>query len=130
MKLSSKTRYGLRACHFLASGYPKSLSATNIEETLNVSAKYVEQIMRSLSVAGLVKATRGVSGGYYLAKDPSEITVGDIVRALEPIELVECLSKDATCKCCPSSQVWRKLYDGINEVLDGMTLKEMTEGKV
>ena len=130
MKLSSKTRYGLRACHLLASSYPKSLSATSIEETLNVSAKYVEQIMRSLTLAGLVKATRGASGGYFLAKDPGVITVGDIVRALETIELVECLSKDATCKCCPSSKVWKKLYDGINQVLDGMTLKEMTEGKV
>lgn len=131
MKLSSKTRYGLRACHILAGNYQKTaVSAKLLEESLDVSSKYLEQIMRKLSEKDLVKATRGATGGYFLAKDPSLITVGDIVRALEPIELVECLSKDSSCKCCPSAKVWKKLYDGINNVLDNMTLKQMTEGTV
>ena len=83
MKLSSKTRYGLRACHILAGNYQKTaVSAKLLEESLDVSSKYLEQIMRKLSEKDLVKATRGATGGYFLAKDPSLITVGDIVRAL------------------------------------------------
>ena len=131
MKLSSKTRYGLRACHVLAQNYKKAaISASTLEDMLGVSSKYLEQVMRKLIKSGIVGALRGASGGYFLKKDPSLITVGDMVRALEPIEFVECLKKDATCRCCPSSMVWKKLYDGINGVLDGMTLKEVAEGTI
>ena len=132
MKLSSKTHYGLMACHILGRNYPNgTVSASALESYISVSGKYLEKIMRILSGRGIVAANRGASGGYYLDKPPEEIRIGDIVRALEDdMEIIECVTKDGKCKCCPSSRVWKRLYNGINEVLDSITLKDMLEGNV
>ena len=132
MKLSSKTHYGLIACHILGRNYPDNpVSASTLEAHISVSGKYLEKIMRMLSSRGIVTASRGKSGGYYLAKSPSEITVGEIVRALEDdMEIIECVSDGGKCKCCPTSKVWKKLYDGINSILDGMTLEQMINGNL
>ena len=132
MKLSSKTHYGLMACHILANNYPDvSVSASTLEKSIAVSGKYLEKILRMLSSRGIVCANRGASGGYFLAKAPKDITIGEVVRALEDdMEIIECVSKDSKCKCCPTSSVWKKLYDGINELLDSMTLEQMIKGEV
>ncbi len=132
MKLSSKTKYGLKACHFLGINYPDNLvSASTLENYVSVSSKYLEKIMRMLSKRGIVSASRGANGGYSLARPPKEITVGEIVRALEDdIEIIECVKEDGKCKCCPSSGVWKKLYKGINELLDSMTLEQMINGEL
>ena len=132
MKLSSKTHYGLMACHVLGMNYPNNLvSASVLENKINVSGKYLEKIMRILSNCGIVSASRGANGGYFLAKPPEQITIGEIVRALEDnIEIVECVKNDGKCKCCPSSVVWKKLYEEINNVLNSMTLKQMINGQI
>ena len=132
MKLSSKTHYGLMACHILSINYPdKLVSASELENSIKVSSKYLEKIMRMLSNRGIVGAIRGANGGYFLAKSPKDITIGDIVRTLEDdMEIIECVKTDSNCKCCPSRVVWKKLYDKINDILDSMTLKQMTDGKL
>ena len=132
MKLSSKTHYGLIACHILGKNYPDTpVSASTLESHMAVSGKYLEKIMRMLSKRGIVTANRGVNGGYFLAKAPERITIGEIVRALEDdMEIIECVKDGGKCKCCPSSGVWKKLYEGINTILDGMTLREMIDGKL
>ena len=132
MKLSSKTHYGLMACHVLGVNYPeKQVSASTLEEHIAVSGKYLEKIMRMLSHRNIVSASRGVSGGYYLSRSPEDITIGEIVRALEDdMEIIECVKQDGKCKCCPSRAVWKKLYDGINGVLDSMTLQQMIDGEL
>lgn len=132
MKLSSKTHYGLMACHILGKNYPdKSVSASTLETHISVSGKYLEQIMRILTKRDIVKATRGASGGYFLTRSPSDITIGEIVRALEDdMEIIECVKDGGKCKCCPSAAVWKKLYQGINDLLDSMTLEQMIEGQL
>ena len=132
MKLSSKAKYGIKACHILGLNYPdNSVSASALESYIAVSSKYLEKIMRLLTKRNIVSASRGVSGGYYLARSPEEITIGEIVRALEDdMEIVECVKGDAKCKCCPSSGVWKRLYEGINKLLDDMTLKQMIDGEL
>ncbi len=132
MKLSSKTHYGLMACHVLANNYQNSLvSASALQKSVGVSGKYLEQIMRKLSSRNIVLATRGAQGGYSLANSPENIKVGEIVRALEDdMEIIECVKTDAKCKCCPTSAVWKKLYASINEVLDNITLEQMINGQV
>ena len=132
MKLSSKTHYGLMACHVLASNYPtNSVSASMLEKYIAVSGKYLEKILRMLSKRDIVCANRGASGGYFLARAPKDITIGEIVRALEDdMQIIECVSKDGKCKCCPTSNVWKKLYDGINDLLDSMTLEQMIKGEL
>ncbi len=132
MKLSSKTHYGLMACHILARNYPdKSVSASMLEKYIAVSGKYLEKILRMLSKRDIISASRGAQGGYYLARAPKEITIGEIVRALEDdMEIIECVSKDGKCKCCPTSNVWKRLYDGINGLLDSMNLEQMVKGEL
>ncbi len=132
MKLSSKTHYGLIACHILGKNYKEqAVSATVLESHIGVSGKYLEKIMRILSNRGIVCASRGASGGYFLAKPPESISIGEIVRALEDdMVIVECVKKDGECKCCPSSKVWKKLYGRINEVLDEMNLLQMVNGEI
>ncbi len=132
MKLSSKTHYGLMACHVLGINYPDTtVSASTLESKISVSGKYLERIMRTLSSRGIVTASRGASGGYSLAKPPKDITIGEIVRALEEdLEIIECVKEGGKCKCCPSSGVWKKLYEGINALLDGMNLEQMINGEL
>ena len=126
MKISKKAHYGLQACYYLKEVYPSGMvSAKELEKKIAVSSKYLEQIMRALSKQKIVQASRGASGGYYLAKDPKDITAGDIVRALEEnLEIISCVTK-TDCKKCPSANVWRKLHKGINELLDSIKLSEM-----
>lgn len=127
MKLSSKSRYGLRLCYILAENYPEHVSATSLEREISVSNKYIEKIMRILSKEGVVSAERGVSGGYFLLNEPSGITVGRIVRALEDeMEFATCVSYSNAC-VCPTKSVWQKLYKGINDVLDSITLQNMLD---
>ena len=132
MKLSSKTHYGLIACHILGVNYPDiPVSASMLEKHIGVSGKYLEKIMRMLSNRNIVTATRGANGGYFLTREPQEITVGEVVRALEDdMEIVECVSKEKNCKCCPTSSVWKKLYEGINCLLDSMSLEQMIKGQL
>ena len=132
MKLSSKTHYGLIACHILAQNYPDNpVSASALESYISVSGKYLEKIMRMLGARGIVAANRGASGGYYLAKAPENITIGEIVRALEDdMEIIECVKGDSKCKCCPTSGVWKRLYQGINDLLDSMTLQQAVDGEI
>ena len=120
------------ACHILAKNYPNnSVSASVLEGHIAVSGKYLEKIMRMLSGRGIISATRGANGGYYLAKAPENITIGEIVRALEDdMEIIECVKDGGKCKCCPSSGVWKRLYQGINDILDSMTLKQMVDGEI
>ncbi len=120
------------ACHILGRNYPdNTVSASALESMISVSGKYLEKIMRMLSGRGIVAAARGASGGYYLAKPPENITIGEIVRALEDdMEIIECVKDGGKCKCCPSSGVWKKLYDGINNLLDSMTLEQMIKGEL
>jgi len=126
MKISKKTHYGLQACFYLREAYPKNIvSAKELEKKIDVSSKYLEQIMRALSKENIVSASRGVNGGYFLAKDPKDITVGEIVRALEEnLEIISCVKK-VNCTKCPSANVWRKLHKGINELLDSIKLTDV-----
>ena len=129
MRLSSKSQYGLKACYILALNYPeRCVSASSLEKEIAVSGKYIEKIMRMLAGSGIVTAVRGVAGGYKLARAPQSVTVGDIARALEDnMEIVDCISFCDCPDCCASGEVWRRLYDGINAVLDSMTLQTMID---
>ena len=119
------------ACHILGKNPDSPVSASTLENCIQVSGKYLEKIMRMLAGRKIVTATRGANGGYFLAKPPKDITIGEIVRTLEDdMEIIECVKSDGKCKCCPSSGVWKKLYEGINNVLDSMTLEQMINGEL
>ena len=92
MKLSTKGRYGLRALIDLAQYSGEApVSITSISDRQNISERYLEQLMSMLKKGDLVKSLRGAGGGYVLARDAADISVGDILRALEgSLDPVEC----------------------------------------
>jgi Rrf2 family cysteine metabolism transcriptional repressor len=133
MRISSKGHYGLLAVAELARRYDQGLiSLAEIAAVEHLPLPYLEQIIAPLRVAGLVEATRGLHGGYRLARDPSQVTVGDVVRWLEgPIALVECTTEGyQTGACereagCTSCGVWKQVSDAINNVLNTLTLADL-----
>ena len=98
MKLSTKGRYGLRAILDLAVYQDAgAVSIQSIADRQNISESYLEQLLAKLKKAGLVVSTRGASGGYRLAKDAGQISVGDVLRALEgSLDAVACPGWTAT----------------------------------
>lgn len=132
MKLSTRGRYGIHAMYELAvnaNGAPQSIKA--IAERGGIPEAYLEQLIAVLKREGLVNSTRGAQGGYMLAREPAQITVGEVLRALEGgLTLVDCLDEEDACgkSCaCPSRIVWMKLRDGLNAIVDGITLQDMIE---
>ena len=127
MKISSKTHYGVQICCLLATA-DGSLSAKELEKRTGVSSKYLEKVLKILSDAGTVTATRGANGGYSLAKPSEQIFMGEVVRALEEddLEIIGCVKK--TDCCCPSLKLWRRLYTGMNDILDNISLAEVAKG--
>lgn len=104
-----------------------------IADQEGISLQYLEQIFGELRRAGLVESERGARGGYRLARDPSQITVGDVVRTLEgPIAPVECLTGHEECEraeCCLTREAWHRLQQSMTEALDGITLAYLCRGK-
>ncbi len=132
MKLSTRGRYGIHAMYDLAlnaDGGPQPIKA--LAERGGIPEAYLEQLFAVLKREKLVTSTRGAQGGYVLARKPSEITVGDVLRALEGgLSLVDCLDEEEACgkSCaCPSRIVWQKLRDGLNAIVDGITLQDMID---
>ncbi|HLS23488.1 MAG TPA: Rrf2 family transcriptional regulator [Pseudogracilibacillus sp.] len=125
MKISTKGRYGLTLMIELARNYgagPLSLKA--IAEQKNLSNHYLEQLATPLRNSGLIRSVRGPYGGYTLAKEPKDITTGDIIRVLEgPITLVEGLEDEE-----PAQQaLWIQIRDVIKNVLDTTTLEDLLQ---
>lgn len=138
MKLSTRGRYGLRAMYDLALRYGKGpVPLNSIADRQMVSLHYLEQLMAKLRRAGLVASSRGAQGGYELAKQPEEITVGDIVRVMEgSFDPVQCLSRDSDYEDCEQLEdcvvrfVWKRLRDCTNRVLDSINLQDLCDGTV
>ena len=110
MKLSTRARYGIHAMYDLAQNYgaqPRPIKA--VAEAQAIPEAYLEQLLCTLRRAGLVVSARGAQGGYMLSRPPGEITVGEILRALEGgLTLLDCLDEEDACgkSCdCPSRKI-------------------------
>ena len=132
MKLSTKGRYGLRAMIDLARySEEEPVSIGSVAARQDISERYLEQLVALLKKAGLVKSIRGATGGYVLAKKEEEISVGDILRALEgSLEPVKCAAFYSEDGCtaadgCVTKYVWQKINDSINQTVDGMILSDL-----
>lgn len=131
MKISTKGRYGLRIMLELALHHDKKLlTVKSIAEKQDISEKYIEQIIGLLNKAGLVRSQRGVSGGYWLANLPENITVGQVLRVTEgEFDIVECLSPGgANCarrEECVTSEVWGEIKRAVEKVVDNITLADL-----
>jgi len=132
MKLSTKGRYGVRLMIDLAAHYGEGpVLLREIAKRQEISEKYLSNLINPLKATGLLEATRGVHGGYVLGKAPSEITMRDIVQAVEgPVCLVDCVEKPACCNrtsLCIAHELWREAAEGMSGVLGKYTLADMVD---
>lgn len=133
MRLSTRGRYGLRAMFHLAQRYGEGpIALKTIADAEDIPEAYLEQLMPKLKKASLVNVVRGAQGGYMLADEPKNISVGDILRSLEgDFAPTACMTgEDVSCKkqgVCTSRIVWERLKKGINDVMNGISLGDMLE---
>lgn len=130
MKLSTKGRYGLRAMIDLAIYSEKEpVSIQSIADRQDISERYLEQLMAKLKKAGLVVSIRGANGGYQIAKSSMEISVGDVLRALEgDLRAVTCSAREGGCEkadLCVSRYVWQRVNESITNAVDTMYLDQL-----
>lgn len=132
MKLTTKGKYGLKAIFDLALSYGEGpVALKEIADKEQIAEKYLEQLLTSLKKHGLVNSTRGSRGGYELTRPPKEITVNQILLALEgDMSIVDCLKEDAVCgneSCCSTRTVWKRISDRITDALESITLQDMLQ---
>ena len=133
LKVSSRGHYGLRLMTELARAHGKGpLSLTEVARIENLPLPYLEQLVVPLRRAGLVEGTRGLHGGYQLARSPRDTTVGSVLRVLEgPISLVDCTAEDYTrgaCEMdgtCLSSALWTRIKLTVEAILEATTLDDL-----
>ena len=133
MIVSTKGRYALRVMvHFAQRGGEEYIPLKEIAEAEEISQKYLESIMATLSKAGFVDAVHGKGGGYRLTKSPEEYTLAAILHATEgSLAAVACL-EDHAPECaragqCPTRPIWEKLDNLIEDYLGSITLADFHE---
>ena len=134
MKISTKGRYCLRALIDLAQySEIEPVSISSIAARQDISERYLEQLMTLLKKAGIIKSIRGAGGGYVLAKDAGDISVGEVLRALEgSLEPVECAAFKEEDSCaasdiCVTKYVWQRINESINRTVDEISIKQLVE---
>jgi Rrf2 family protein len=130
MKVNTKVRYGLRAILQVADAYggePVPVSA--ISQTQEISGKYLEQVIGALRRAELVLSRKGVRGGYTLARDPKEISLWEIISALDnQTALVDCVIEPEVCDRaddCLTRSIWTLLSRRMEEFWSSFTLADL-----
>ncbi|MDD4183080.1 MAG: Rrf2 family transcriptional regulator [Candidatus Omnitrophica bacterium] len=132
MRISKRTRYGVRLMLALAFNYARGATfLKNIAKEEEISEKYLSQIAISLKVNNLILANRGAHGGYMLARPPKDINIKEIVETLEgKPAIVDCSESSYKCKrnsICAAKYVWIKLKNSISETLSAITLEDLIE---
>lgn len=139
MKLSTKSRYGVRALFDLAyNAGALPAQVQDISRRQDISPRYLEQIFQSLKKAGILTSKRGPKGGYCLARKPEEISIKDILTATEGENLfVDCIvtndgrkKRKSDCAmngCCVTQSVWTDANTLITDYFSTITLKDLCE---
>lgn len=131
MKLSKRGDYALRALVNLSLSYPEVVPIAGIAEKEMIPLKFLEQILLLLRNLGFVRSRMGPKGGYYLAKPPNEITLGEIIRAVDgPLAPIACVSRTAYEPCsqqgnCRLRIVLNEVRNLIAEHLDNVTFADV-----
>ena len=131
MIVSTKGRYALRVMvSFAQRGGDDYIPLKEIAEAEDISQKYLESIMTTLSKAGFVDAVHGKGGGYRLNRKPEEYTIGSILKLTEgSLAAVSCTSQGAAAcsrtECCQAKPMWDRLDKLINDFFDNITLADL-----
>ena len=134
MQISTKGKYSVRAVLDIAqhsNGSPVPLAAISKRE--GISLLFLEQLFQQLRKGNVVRSIRGPHGGYVLARDPSEITIGEIVRLIEPpLYTSSCFSKgESVDNChladtCIGGAIWKQLAEHVDNFLDSITVADLS----
>jgi len=132
MKVSTRTRYGLRLLVHLAGEAPdKLVQVKEIAKHEGIPAKYLEQIIRPLKKAGMLKVVRGAKGGYFIGRRPEDISVKEVFDVLEnSSSLLDCLQNENSCEhrdSCSTFDFWNDFNGLINEYLEGVSIADILE---
>ena len=131
MIVSTKGRYALRVMvSFAQRGGDEYIPLKEIAEAEEISQKYLETIMTTLSKAGFVDAVHGKGGGYRLNRKPEEYTIGSILKLTEgSLAAVSCISQGAAAcsrtECCQAKPMWDRLEKLIDDFFEGITLADL-----
>lgn len=130
LKLTRADDYAVRSMIHLAC-LPEGSRAMKdeIAAAQSIPSSFMSKVLRSLVRAGLLRSTRGVNGGFALARPPTEISMLDIVEAVEgPLSLADCVPDPRGCKWardCPAAPVWMSVQDRVKEILGSTTLETL-----
>ncbi|OHB56082.1 MAG: hypothetical protein A2173_02065 [Planctomycetes bacterium RBG_13_44_8b] len=132
MKISTRTRYGMRAILELAISYGHGpLQLKVIAQHQDISVKYLEQIIALLKSGGLVRSVRGAKGGYILAKSPNQIRLSEVFNCLEgSVNTVDCIENQNYCARaadCLARKIWAQVQVAINNILQSITLQDLVD---
>lgn len=134
MKISTKGRYGLEAIVDLAINSSQGhVNLKSISERCGLSEAYILQIFLVLRRSGIVDSIRGSQGGYVLSRDPSEITVADVLTALEgPLAPVDCIIEGTKHPCdrfenCTTRGLWESIMITLTGVANSITIEDLIE---
>ena len=133
--LSRRSKYGLKALLALAADSGRGpVLVSELAERDAIPKKFLEAILLDLNRKGVVQSKKGKGGGYFLRRGPSEITVGEVIRALEgPLALVPCVSQTAYARCvecvdeetCGVRIAMQRVRDATAQILDHTTLADL-----
>ena len=132
MKLTKLADYAVRAViHLAAKEMGELATITEIAETQSIPRSFLAKVMQALSRAGIVRTHRGKTGGFSLVEKPQDITIRQIVEAVEgPIILNRCLVRQGECDrdiFCGAHPVWREAQEALVAVLDSYTAADMAK---
>ncbi|MBZ4683528.1 MAG: hypothetical protein PWP46_1516 [Fusobacteriaceae bacterium] len=137
MKISTKTRYGLRALIYIATQTEnveeKLVRIKEISEDQNLSIQYLEQILFKLKKANIIEGKRGPNGGYRLTRSSTEINILEIFEILESdVRVVVCDKHSKTCvrDNCKTIYLWDKMNKALTDILKNTTLKELIDNDI
>jgi Rrf2 family protein len=130
LRFTKRADYGLMAVHYIAAhGDGGAVSAKRIAEEFHIPQERLAKILQRLAKKKLITSQNGPKGGYVLTRVPREITVGQVLRALEgPIRIVSCMVENDDCpqfERCNLRRPVQKIQASISSVLDTMTLEEL-----
>jgi FeS assembly SUF system regulator len=134
IRITKQTDYGIVLLTHLAANTDRQYAAPELSVETRLPLPMVSKVLKLLARDGLLASHRGVKGGYSLARAAEEISMAEIIAALEgPIALTECVSVESGCSheaLCPVSGNWRRINDAVRTALEGISLAEMAQPKM